>query len=414
MLHDVRYAVRGLLRSPGFTAVAVLTLALGIGANTAVLSLAHAVFANPLPFGEPDQIVSLAERRDGSRNANIPVSGHEYEAWVQQNHVFQDLAVFVGERLNLTGGGEPESVEVVRVSANYLPLLRLQPALGRGFTAGEDAAGRNHVAVLSDRFWRRRFNADPGIVGRTMRLDDQVYSVVGVLGPLPSSLTPDVLLPIDLPEQILAAGRHNLRVLGRLRPGVTLAAARADVTAVAERLTRERPDQNTGHTATVTFFRDELVGEFRLASMVMVAAVGFVLLIGCANVANLLLARGANRQKEIAIRTALGAGRGRIVRQLVAESIVLSAVGGAAGLLISAWIMDVVPRISSVRIPLLETARLNWLGLGIAAVISLCAGMAAGIIPAARTSRVHPAWLREGGRSSDDPSRQRLRTLLVS
>src|SRR4051812_4902108 len=171
MLHDLRYAARGLLRSPGFTVVAVLTLALGIGANTAVLSLAHAVFANPLPFGDPDQIVSLAERRDGIRNANIPVSGHEYEAWAQQNHVFQDLAVFRGERLNLTGGGEPESVDTVRVSANYLTLLQLQPALGRGFSAGEDLAGRNHVAVLSDRFWRRRFNADGGIIGRTVRLD---------------------------------------------------------------------------------------------------------------------------------------------------------------------------------------------------------------------------------------------------
>jgi putative ABC transport system permease protein len=414
MLHDLRYAARGLLRSPGFTTVAVLTLALGIGANTAVLSLARAVFANPLPYGDPDQIVSLGERRDGSRDANIPVSGHEYEAWTHQNHVFEGLAVFRAERLNLTGSGEPESIEALRVSANYLPLLRLEPALGRSFAEGEDVAGRNRVAILSDRFWRRRFGADPGVVGRPVRLDDQVYSVVGVLHPLPSSLTPDVWLPIDLPEQILAAGRHNLGVLARLRPGVTIAAARADMTAVAERLTRERPDQNTGHKTTVAYLRDELVGEFRPASLVMIAAVGFVLLIGCANVANLLLARGANRQREIAIRTALGAGRGRVVRQLVAESVVLSCLGGAVGLLMSAWIMDLVPKIGSVRIPLLETARLDWFGLAIAAIVSLSAGMAAGIVPAARTSRVHPAWLREGGRASDDPDRQRLRTLLVA
>ena len=151
------------------------------------------------PIGDPDQIVSLSERRDGSRDANIPVSGHEYEAWTHQNHVFEGLAVFRGERLNLTGRGEPESIEALRVSANYLPLLRLEPASGRNFAEGEDVAGRNRVAILSDRFWRRRFGADPGVVGRPVRLDDQVYSVVGVLHPLPSSLTPDVWLPIDLP-----------------------------------------------------------------------------------------------------------------------------------------------------------------------------------------------------------------------
>ena len=413
MLHDLQYAARGLLRSPGFTAVAVLTLALGIGANTAVLSLARAVFTNPLPFAEPDRLVSLSERRGGSRDANIPVSGHEYEAWKSQNHVFEAVAVFRGERLNLTGTGEPEAVDVVRVSSNYLPLLRLQPALGRAFAEGEDAAGRDAIAILSDRFWRRRFAADPGVIGRTVILDDRAFSIVGVLGPLPASLSPDVLLPLDVAAQIRAVGRHNLGVLARLRPAVTIEQAKTDVGAISTRLAREMPEENTGHAVNAVSLREELVGEFRTASVVMMAAVGFVLLIGCANVANLLLARGANRQKEIAIRTALGAGRARVVRHLVAESLVLAAAGGAAGLLMSAWILDLVPKIPAVRIPLLETARLNWFGLAIGGTISLCTGLIAGIVPAIRSSLVHPGWLREGSRMSDDRGRQRLRATLV-
>jgi putative ABC transport system permease protein len=414
VLHDIRYAVRGLLRSPGFTTIAVFTLALGIGANTAVLSAARAIFANPLPYADPDRLVSLWERRGGSRNADIPVSGHEYEAWKQRNHVFDGVALCRGARPNLTGAGEPEAIEALHVSANYLPLLGLQPVLGRGFAEGEDVAGRDRVAILSDRFWRRRFAADERIIGRQLILDDQPFSIVGVLGPLPPTLSPDVLVPLDVPGQIRAVGRHNLNVLARLRPGVTIDRARMDMNAVADDLARQMPDENTGHSIVVISLRDDLVGEFRLAGTVIVAAVGFVLLIGCANVANLLLARSANRQKEIAIRTALGAGRARVVRQLIAESLVLAMLGGAAGLLMSAWIMDLVPKIPAVRIPLLETARLNWFGLATAVTISICTGLAAGIVPAMRSSHVHPGWLREGSRVSDDRGRQRLRTLLVA
>jgi putative ABC transport system permease protein len=414
MLHDLRHASRGLLRTPGFTTVAVLTLALGIGANTAVFTLARAVFSTPLPFANANRLVSLSERRTGSRNANIPVSGHEFVAWQEQNHVFQQIALFRGERLNLTGTGDPEAIEVMRVSSGYLPLLGLRPALGRTFIEGEDADGPDGVAILSDRFWRRRFAADGAILGRRITLDDRPFSIIGVLPPLPSSLTPDVLLPIDMADQIRAVGRHNLSVVARLRPGVTLEAAQADLDAVATRLAREMPNQNTGHAVTIIPFREELVGEFRPASWLMIAAVGFVLLIGCANVANLLLARGANRQKEIAIRIALGAGRGRVVRQLVVESLVLASLGGAAGLLMSAWIMDFIPEISAMDVPLLETARLGWFGLGLAAAISLSTGLAAGLIPAMRSSRVHPGWLREGNRMSDDRGRTRLRTVLVA
>jgi putative ABC transport system permease protein len=414
MLHDLRHALRGLLRSPAFTVMSVLTLALGIGANTAVLSLARAVFVNPLPFKDAERLVAIGERRPGSRDANIPVSGHEFAAWKDQNQVFEQVAISRGDGLNLTGAGEPEKIEALRVSASYLPTMGLSTALGRVFLDGEDAAGRNRVAILGDTLWRRRFGADRSIVGHTILLNDQSYTVVGILGPLPQSLVPDVLLPLDVADDIRAVGRHNLNVVARLGPGVTIAAARLDVSAVSERLAAAMPQDNTGHFAFVAPLRELMVGEYRRVSWLIVAAVGFVLLIGCANVANLLLARGANRQREIAIRTALGAGRARIVRQFVVESLVLAVMSGAAGLLLSAWITDLAPKIPAVNIPLLETARLGWSGLGLAAGISLLTGLASGLVPAFRSSLVHSGWLREGGRVFDDPERRRLRNALVA
>ncbi len=413
MVHDLRHSLRGLFRSPAFTVMSVLTLALGIGANTAVLSLARAVFINPLPFRDADRLVAISERRPGSRDANIPVSGHEFAAWNEQNQVFEHMAISRGEGLNLTGAGEPEAIEAMRVSATYLPTMGLSTALGRVFLDGEDAAGRNRVAILSDGLWRRRFAADPGVVGKTITLNDQSHTVVGVMTPLPQSLVPDVLLPLDVADDIRAVGRHNLNVVARLRAGVTLDAARLDVSAISNRLAEAMPRDNAGHSADVAPVRELMVGEYRRASWLMIAAVAFVLLIGCANVANLLLARGANRQREIAIRTALGAGRGRIVRQFIVESLVLAVISGAAGLLMSAWVTDLAPRISTINIPLLETARLGWSGLALAAGISLLTGLAAGLVPALRSSRVHPAWLREGNRISDDPERRRLRNALV-
>jgi putative ABC transport system permease protein len=409
MLQATRQAIRGLLKSPGFAAVSILTLALGIGANTAVLSLARAVFINPLPFQDPDRLVAIAERRPSSRNTNIPISGHEFAAWRERTHVFEDLALYRPSGLNLTGGGDPEALQAIEVSANYLPMLGLSPALGRWFADGED-----RVAVLSDPLWRRRFAADPAAIGRAITLNDQSYTVVGVMTRLPQSLTPDVVLPLDIQEQVRAVGRHNLSAFGRLRPGVTIAAAQADLGMIADRLAIEMPRDNTGHGVVVTPLRDEMVGEFRRASWLLVAAVGFVLLIGCANVANLLLTRGANRQREFAIRAALGAGRGRIIQLLIGESLVLAALSGAAGLLLSAWLVDLIPAVSMVKIPLLETATLGWSGLVFAAAFALMTGLAAGVAPAFRSSSAHPGWLRESHQVSDDRSGRRLRNALVA
>jgi len=409
MLHDLRHAVRGLLKSPGFAAVSILTLALGIGANTAVLSLARAVFVSPLPFKDPDRLVAIDERRPSSRATDIPISGHEFAAWREQNHVFEDIALYRPNGLNLTGVGEPKAVQVIEVSANYLSMLGLSPALGRWFTDAE-----NRVAIVSDPLWRERFASDPAVIGRTVTLNDQSYTVVGVMRPLPRSLTPDLVLPLDIPEQIRAVGRHNLNAFARLRPDATLETAQLDLSAISDRLARERPRDNTGHGVAVTPLREEMVGEFRRASWLMVAAVGFVLLIGCANVANLLLARGANRQREIAIRTALGAGRGRIVRQLLVESLLLAVLSGAAGLLMSAWIIDLTPNLSAVNIPLLETTSLGWPALMLASAISLMTGLAAGMVPALRSSLVRPGWLRESHQVSDDRSGRMMRNGLVA
>jgi len=409
MLHDLRQAARGLLRSPAFAVISVLTLALGIGANTAVLTLARAVFLNPLPFKDPDRLVAIAERRPGSRNTNIPISGHEFAAWREQNRVFEAMALYRPNGLNLTGAGEPEKIQVIEVSASYLPMLGLSPALGRWFGDGE-----SRVAILSDPLWRRRFAADPGAIGRTITLNDESYTVVGVLRPLPKSLTPDLILPLDVPDEIRAVGRHNLSAFARLRPDATLEGAQSDLSAIADRLALQMPRDNTGHQVAVMPWREEMVGEFRSASWLMVAAVGFVLLIGCANVANLLLARGANRQREIAIRAALGAGRARVVQQLIVESLVLAMLSGAAGLLMSAWIIDLMPKLSAVNIPLLDTARLGWPGLMLATAISLVTGLAAGGVPALRSSYVRPGWLRQSHQVSDDRSGRRLRGALVA
>lgn len=409
MLHDLRHAVRGLLKSPGFAAVSILTLALGIGANTAVLSLARAVFFSPLPFKDPNRLVAIDERRPSSRTTDIPISGHEFAAWSEQNHVFEDIALYRPNGLNLTGGGEPKAAQVIEVSANYLSMLGLSPALGRWFSDAE-----NRVAILSDPLWRERFAGDQTVIGRTITLNDQSYAVVGVMRPLPRSLTPDLVLPLDIPEQIRAVGRHNLNAFARLRSDATLEAAQLDLSAISDRLAQERPRDNTGHGVAVTPLREEMVGEFRRASWLMVAAVGFVLLIGCANVANLLLARGANRQREIAIRTALGAGRGRIVRQLLVESLLLAVLSGAAGLLMSAWIIDLTPNLSAVNIPLLETTSLGWPGLLLASAISLMTGLAAGMVPALRSSLVRPGWLRESHQVVDDRSGRLMRNGLVA
>ena len=413
MLHDLRYAVRGILRAPAFTSIAIITLALGIGANTAAFGLLRALFLTSLPGRDADRLVSIAERRPTSRDANLPVSGHEYAAWKEQNHTLEGIALTLPERLTLTGAGEPQGIEITRVSGDYFRVVGLRAAIGRLFAPGEDSAGHDTVAVLSDRLWRTRFNADARVINTAIVLDGHPFTVIGVLDPMPESLSPDAWLPLDVAGQVRALGLHRLGVIARLRPSATIVQAQQDVDTISQRLAQQLPD-NTGHFPIVVGLRKSIVGDFEAPSLLMIAAVGFVLLIGCANVANLLLARGAVRHKELAVRAALGASRARVVRQLLIESLVLTTIGGAAGLLLSAWMTDLVPKLPGARIPLVETATVDWRSVIAAGVISIMTGLLAGLVPAARSSRAHPAWLREGSRMSDDRGRQRLRSVLVA
>jgi putative ABC transport system permease protein len=408
-----RYAARSLFKSRGFTAIAVVTLALGIGANTAVYSLLRAVFLSPLPVADADRVGVIAERRESSRDADIPISGHEYAAWKAQNHSLESIALFRADMSNLTGGGDPRKLQLLRASGEYFSLLGLEAAHGRVFGPGEDRAGSDRVVVLSDELWRSRFGGDPSVVGATITLNDQPHQVIGVLPRLPRPFSVDAWVPLDVPGNVRTVGRHNLNAIARLRPGVSLDAAAADLRTIAARTALEYP-QNTGHDVVVHDLRDALVGEVRPAMLALLIAAGFVLLIASANVTNLLLTRGASRQKELAVRAALGASRGRIVLDLLAESLVVAAMGGAAGVLLAAWIVDAVPAITALQVPLLDTARVDWQALTVAAIVAAATGTLAGLAPALRGAKQHPSWLREGDRGSDDPGRRRLRTVLVS
>lgn len=415
MLSDFRYALRRLAAAPGFTAVAVLMLALGIGSTSAVFSLVRAVFLTPLPFPTPDRLVTVTERRTGSRDANIPVSGHEYAAWKQQSDVFEQLATYRGGLLNLTGAGEPESVRVLRTSADYFDVLKLQPVLGRTFRRGEDQDGGARVAILDDGFWRRRFGADTSVLNRKITLNDQTFTVIGVVPPLPESLTVDVWLPIDLVGDVRAVGRHNLYVVGRLKAGVSVEQAASQVQGISQQLARAMPNDNTDHNAHLAGLRESMVGEFRIALLVLLGAVGCLLMIACANLANLLLTRSAARRREIAVCVAIGASRARVIRGLLVESIVVGLLGGAVGVILAAWVVDLMPAFVAVNIPLMDTARIDPQAIALAAALSVVCGVAVALIPALSTSRPDVnRYLVATQQPAGDRSGRKLRSVLVA
>jgi predicted permease len=415
MLHDVRSAIRSLRGAPGFTSVAILTLALGIGGTSAVFSMIRAVFLTPLPFTEPNRLVVVSERRGSSNDADLPVSGHEYMAWKTRNQVFEDVALFRGDRLTMTGSGDPEMIAAVRVSGEYFRVLGLRAARGQLFDGIDSSPGSNRVVVLGDRLWRRRFGGDASIIGRDIRLNDETYTVVGILPPLPESLTTDACLPLDVAAQARTVGRHNLDVVGRLKPGVTLSQSQADLQLISQQLALAMPDDNTDHHAHVRPLRESLVGEYRIALSVLMAAVGFVLLIACANLVNLLLTRAGVRHKEMAVRAALGASGYRLMRLLLVESVLLSVLGGALGVLFADWMLDLIPTIAAVQIPLLETAEVDAAALGVTAVLSLVVGVTIGVAPALRVTRSGSGrWSGEGPTVTSDRGGGRLRALVVA
>jgi putative ABC transport system permease protein len=433
LIQDLRYAARMLMKSPGFTFVAVLTLALGIGPNTAIFSVVNGVLLRPLPYYEPERLVMVwADRpilQAQTGLPDFPVTGADFVDWRNQNQVFENMAAMVAFRSNLTGGGEPESVVAMRASANLFPLLGARLAVGRAFLPEEDQAGATRVVVISHELWQLRYGADPNIIGQKIILDNEAYTVIGVTAPdfhfprrgevpgtyLIGATKPDLYLPIAFtPEQKNNRRGNYLIVIARLKPGVSLGQASADMNSIARRLTEQYPQTNTDKGARLAPLRQQAVGKARTALLVLLGAVGFVLLIACANVANLLLARAAGRQKEMAIRAAIGASRWRVVRQLGAESLVLAISGGAAGLLLAWWGVKLLLAIAPDNLPRLYDIRLDTRVAGFTLLVSLLTGIVFGLLPALHASKINlSVTLKEGGRDAAGLLRRRLRGFLV-
>ena len=415
---DARYAARVLLKNPGFTLVAVLALALGIGANSAIFSVVNAVLLRPLPYAEPERLVTVWEDdTKGGFPKDTPAAAN-YIDWRDQNQVFEGMAAIADQSYNLTGAGEPERLDGRSVSASLFPLLGVEPQLGRAFLPQEDAPGANRVVVLSHGLWQRRFGGDPSILGRPVNLNGANHEVVGVMPqhfqfPDPKD---QLWTPIAFTQQEAAnRGRHYLQVVARLKPNVTVEQAQAEMTTIAARLQQQHPEQNRDLGATVVPLHEHLVGNIRPALLVLLGAVGFVLLVACANVANLLLARAAVRQKEIAVRVALGASRLRLVRQFLTESVLLAACGGAVGLLLAVWGTGLLKTFIPENVSQVRSITIDGRVLGFTLLVSLLTGLVFGLAPAAQASRFDlNETLKEGGRDSAQGSRgNRVRGLLV-
>ncbi|MCC6232450.1 MAG: ABC transporter permease [Verrucomicrobiales bacterium] len=414
MLSDLKLALRQMRKHPGFTAVAVLTLALGIGANTAMFSIVNSVLLKPLPYDEPGQLVQVWEAPGpGQRNWASPGA---FLDWKEHSTVFENLSLLDGRELNLTGEGKPERISGVGMSAAGLTILRVRPLLGRIFAPDEDQPGKDQVIVLSHGFWQRRFGGDPSVVGRTIQLDHQSHTVIGVLAPtaLPWGPTEFVVPMAILPSAKDERGSHWLQVFGRLKPGETLERAGAEMSAVAAQLRPLYPAWKQGWGVTLVPLHEQLTGETRPTLLILFGAVGCVLLIACSNVANLLLAKSSGRQKEMALRTALGAGRWRIVRQLLTESMLLSLAGASLGLLLAFWGVGAIKHLNAANLPRTGELSLDLRVLGFAVMVSLFSGVVFGLVPALQSARVNlNDMLKEGARSSGSGPQNRVRNGLI-
>src|SRR5262245_6298230 len=432
LIQDLRYGARMLRRSPGFTFVAVLTLTLGIGANTAIFSVVNGVLLSPLPYFEPERLVMvwaddpIMQAQTGL--PDFPVTVADFVDWRNQNQGFEHMAAMEGWGMNLTDGGEPESVVGLRASASLFPLLGASLAVGRAFLPEEDRAGAERVVVLSHGLWQRRYGADPKLIGQKMTLDNETYTVIGVTAPdfqfprrgeIPSyfhvTTKPDLYLPTAFtPEQMNNRSEARRAVIARLQPVVSLGQASAEMNAIARRLTEQYPQTNTDKGVRLAPLHQQVVGKARTALLALLGAAGFVLLIACANVANLLLARAAGRQKEMAIRAALGASRGRVMRQLLSESLLLAFAGGAAGLLSAVWGVKLLLAIAPDNLPRAYDIRLDTRVAGFTLLVSLLTGIVFGLLPALQASKLDlGVTLKEGGRDAAGLLRRRLRGFLI-
>ena len=420
-MNDLRFAFRQLMKNPGFTAVAVLTLALGIGANTAMFSFVNAILLRPLPYKDPDRLVMVFENHVTNRWFMVEIGAPVLDEWRRQSTVFEGLgAVRAYGNFTLTGKGPPETLKGSLFSANVFPLIGIQPVLGRGFLPQEETYGNHRVVILSHELWRRRFGGDTNIIGQSLTLAAEPYIVIGVMPPRTISpdgaRTRDLWMPLAFtPQELRQRHGHNYSVYARLKPGVTLQQARAEMNTIARRMADADP-QNLGWGAEVHLLHETIVGNSRRLLLVLLGSVALVLLIGCANIASLFLARSTARTREFAIRAALGAGRGVLIRQLLTESCLLAAMGGGLGILVAHFGLNALIRFSPPDLPrMAEGIPLDGTTLLFATMITSVTALLFGLMPALQAS--NPALSRELAEttrgSSAGPRRHFTRAALV-
>jgi putative ABC transport system permease protein len=420
ILQDVRYALRSFRKNPGFTAAVLIVLALGIGANAAIFTIVNAVLLKPLPYHDPERLVivwHVPPPASFPGMTRFAVSAANYLDWQRRQHVFQRMAIHHFRTLTLTGHGQPEMLRAQAVSAGFFEVLGVKPLEGRWFLPEEDQPGRGHVVILSHRLWQSRFGGDRSIVGKVVTLDGIPYTVVGIMDAtftLPEWA--QVWTPLGWTEKERAVrGEHSCLVVARLAPGVDTPQAQAEMSAISRALEQEYPEDDKGWGAVVVPLRQDLVGDSRTSLLVLLGAVGFVLLIACANVANLVLARTLARRREMAVRLALGAGASRIVRQVLTETTLLAIGGGALGILVARAGVDVITAVFGEALPQWVQIHLDVRVLAFTALVSLLTGLAAGVAPALRLARssVVDAIKQGGGRSDSEAGGSRVRSTLV-
>jgi putative ABC transport system permease protein len=417
---DLRYGFRTLLRNPGFCAVAILALALGIGPNTAIFTMVNAVLLKPLPVPEPDRVVMIWGTLLKSGFDQMPVSAADYLEWKRQARSFDAMsaAFAIPEYgLNVSGAGDPERVPAALASKEFLPALGIKPIVGRNFLPDEDRPGGPPAVLIGNAYWQRRFHSDPAAVGRTLTVDGIPRTVVGVVPhELGEMVAADLWLPTAIDPNNPERGNHNYGVVARLKPGVTVAQARAEMTVIAKRLERAYPATDTGWGVTLFPMAEMFTGRIRPVLLILLGAVGLLLLIACANLANLLLARAATREKEIAIRGALGAGRRRIIRQLLTESLVLAIAGGVLGLVLAAWGVRLLRNVIPDMFPMLQHMRVDVSVLAFTFGIAILTGLLFGLAPAWRSSRtdLNTTLKEAAGRSESAGGSSSIRSFLLA
>ncbi|HMD08899.1 MAG TPA: ABC transporter permease [Candidatus Acidoferrum sp.] len=420
LFSDLQLGFRILLRNPGFAVTAILLLALGIGANTAIFSVVNAVLLRPLPYQDSSRIMQIwhvPPAKSFPGMTLFSVSPANYLDWQTQNHSFEGMSAYGGARYNVGGKERPEAIQAATVAPSFFSILRVQPLLGRGFTPDDDRPGQGHVVVLGNALWRERYGADPAVVGQKIVLDGETYSVIGVMPrtfKFPSWA--QLWTPLAWTDQTRAVrGNHNYQVIGRLKPRVDIRAAQAELSAISARLEQLYPEDDRGWGAKILTLREQTVGDVRPALLVLLGAVGFVLLIACANVANLVLGKILARKKEIAIRSALGATRGAILRLVLTETLLLSLAGGALGLLLARFGTTLIVKFLADRLPRFADITLNAPVLAFTAFLALFAGALAGLLPALRFTKtdINEALKQGQSRGSSDSGGSRTRGLLV-